>query len=196
MHLQINLWTSGAQQIRTRDHLLWPPLRHVFRSIDTIRSTQPKSRLAEGGAHLPDQPTAHSQSIRSSASPPSRLRPFLSISSTHSVSRIPKLHPSSKFIFKQHHLTSNPIPNLTFRQKCLPKLQRKSLPLVAKPQLEKHLLLRRRKPARKLPQLHLVTRRSVERPGRRPTALTSTRVCLTASRVAFDHTTSIICNPN
>ena len=63
------------------------------------------------------------------------------------------------------------------QQKCLPKQLRRSPPLAARPQLAKPLPLRRRKLARRLPPLHLVTRRSEERPERRLTHHTSTRVC-------------------
>ena len=58
---------------------------------------------------------------------------------------------------------------------CLPKLLRRSPVPAARPRLAR-LLLRRRKRVRRPPPLPLARRRSVERPGRRRTLPTSTRV--------------------
>lgn len=59
-------------------------------------------------------------------------------------------------------------------------LSRRPHPPVARHQLARLLLLRRRRPARRLPP-HLATRRSAPRPERRPTLRTSTRVCFLTS---------------
>ena len=60
-------------------------------------------------------------------------------------------------------------------QKCLPKLLRRSPPLVARPQLVEKYLPRRRKLARR-PQRQLVIRRSATRRAKKLTLPTSTKV--------------------
>merc|ERR1712000_432739 len=84
-------------------------------------------------------------------------------------------------LIKLHQsLSSHPNYHLRFlrnhsiHQKCLQKLPRRSPPLVARPQLARLLLLRRRKLARRPRPLPL-GRRSVARRERRPTLHTSTK---------------------
>jgi hypothetical protein len=68
-------------------------------------------------------------------------------------------------------------PESTNKQTCLLKAPpKRSLALAARPLLVAKLLLRRRRPARRLPPLRQEKRRSEARPGRRPTLHTSTKV--------------------
>jgi hypothetical protein len=102
------------------------------------------------------------------------------------------LHPSTYHIAYQIHPSSHirlilllnsdlfSILKSQNPSKCLPKpLLRRSPPPLARPQPAK-LPPRRRKLARRPPLPPQATRRSVARPGRRPTLRTSTRVSLIA----------------
>jgi len=103
----------------------------------------------------------------------------------HSPSITPSLflHPSSitychaqptndSHLFNKPNLISQPLS--THQSKCPQRPQLRLLPLVARPQLAR-LLLRRRRLARR-PLRHQARRRSAPRPARRPTLHTSTRV--------------------
>ena len=134
---------------------------------------------------MQDQPTHLRGAISISRSSTSRLLFFLPTSSTLTAPPYASIN--------QSHLTSNHLPfrrqlrfSRRFRihnpQKCLPKLLRRSQPLVAKPQLVR-LPRTRKRLARRQQPLHQVIRRSEARRGRRLIPATSTKVCL-ASLIA------------
>jgi hypothetical protein len=131
------------------------------------RSTHPPSVLGISTVHLCT----------------SRSRPPF-LPSIHTFDSAIHVHPSLSsssfnplgFAFQSSHFASQ----LTY-QKCLPKPQRRSPPLVARPQLVRHQPIRK-KLARRLPPLHQARRRSEARPGRRPTPATSTKVQLSLAR--------------
>ncbi len=135
------------------------------------------------GINLPSRSCTSHQPALSSCSCAwykSRPHPHFAVSSS-----LLFIHPTQLplTLIKLHQsLSSHPNYHLRFlrnhsiHQKCLQKLPRRSPPLVARPQLARLLLLRRRKLARRPRPLPLVRRRSEARRERRPTLHTSTKV--------------------
>ena len=105
-------------------------------------------------------------------------RPHLLLSSYHLyLHPVPGLSRTSTLtqqLISYIQLTSTFHPNSRIHQKCLPKLLRRSPPLVERHQPEKPPL-RRKRLERRLPPPP-ATRRSATRPERRLTPLTSTKV--------------------
>lgn len=149
------------------------------KSVDAARS-----RTASGGVQEPSD--AHSRPLfllpfpSPTTSPNDRIHQRQLPHSIHHLHQLPKTTSISRNGTKGS--TKGNLARLWHvgASQSHSNLSRRPHPPAARHQLARLLLLRRRRPARRLPP-HLATRRSAPRPERRPTLRTSTRVCFLTS---------------